>query len=143
MCDLLSNKLGNPALKPWQEPTVTVSVPTDNDKNQDSFPTKNLDDFNDFISIPNNSNDFDIGKILQDVAKHKESIQNVQSKPDNQIALQPSMTTEQMDNIPTSNSNVLNVNQAQNNPFVPRMYFPNRTVTINYNFSGPTNPNKS
>ena len=122
---------------------MTVSVPPDNDENQDSFPTINLDDFNDFVPMPNNSNDFDIGKILQDIAKHEESIQNVQSKLDNQTALQPLMTTGQMDNISTSNSNVWNVNQAQNNPFVPRMYFSNSTLTINYNFSGPTSPNKS
>ena len=39
-----------------------------------------------------------------------------------------------------STSKVWNVNQAQNNPFLPRMFFPNSSVMINYNFSGPINP---
>ena len=63
-----------------------------------------------------------------------------------QLALRPVMSPQVIQEmtqapIPSiSNAQVRNFNQAQNNPFVSKMWFSNSNITINYNFGSLPNP---
>ena len=152
MCDSLSEKLGNPAKK---MPTSTMSVNHENETSGSStnaptpkavdYSTIDMNEFCYFVPIENNTNDFELGQIIND-------IEEIEAKNDQYLkGKQVAVRQEKRINVPnqndaanqmgnTFNSQVWNVNQAQNNPFVPRMWFPNSTIAINYNFG---NANKS
>ena len=144
MSDTLSEKLGNPNKKSKPKPAPSTTVSVNPDKTTDTpFETINFDDFSDFIPIENNAQDFQLSEMLRDIQHETQNHPNP-PKPD-QIDRQivpatstPGLVTPHQNDIPNmTNAQVWNVNQAQNNPFVPKMRFPNSNVTINYNFHQP------
>ena len=82
MCETLSVKMGNSVAKQPKvtQPTSTVSkAPTDTDNGQ--FGTINLDEFNDFVPIDNNANDFELGQIISEIERQNmKHIQNEQNQ---------------------------------------------------------------
>ena len=139
-----------------QQNVQNVPQPNLQSINAQYFPTINFDDFTDFISIENNHNDFDLQTIVNDV--HNQDLQNkaihqtltdktnqiAKTSPAPQISNQNNRLVEAQrpmnpapapfNHVSTTTANVCNISQAQNIPFLPRMYFPNSNVTINYNF---------
>ena len=142
MCDILSSKLGNNVSPPKKaKPSATVSKPDLSIQNS-NFPTINFDDIVDFVPIDNNISDFQLSDILKDIQnsdKNQQSVTNpAQTPTKNQLVRKQNdtpMTT--MTPNQTHNAQVWNINQAQNNPFLPCMWFPNSSFTINYNFGTP------
>ena len=75
MADTLLEKLGNPAKR---RPTATQSIPQPEDhqqvelksvqsEEQQDIPTINLEQFNDFVPIENNVDDFQLSNIINDL----------------------------------------------------------------------------
>ena len=112
------------------------------------FLTINIQEFNDFVPIDSNEDDFDLATILNDINKTDQGqkkeivpLQNADVNIGPQLCKTKKIAIPQnAQNTPPcfNNANVWNFNQPQNVLFVPRMWFPNSTVTINYNF-GPQN----
>ena len=139
MCDALSTKLGKPAPpSPFNEPpikkskqTSTVSIP-DNDNN-DTLNTINNMDLVDWIPIDNNADDFDLGEIISHVEQVEKEYEQSQrqviptSKTDTDM-------TEKTKGVNTVIQNFTSNTSANAYPPMPKMYFPNSSVTINYNF---------
>lgn len=153
MADILSTKMGNPPKKAKGD--------------DNNFGTINMEDidFEDWVPIENNRNDFDLGDVLNTIENERQNNQgnimlntapnppptgqmqptsneNINPTQFNQIALpnadpQPSTSHQVLpapNNPGQTNNQVLNFSSAQNYPLIPKMYFPNSNVTINYNF---------
>ena len=127
--------------------------------------SKNPDDIVDFVPIENNANEFDIGKIINEVSKEEfiktleqieqqqpeENQQNIEPQvpppPPNNPQPEPvpatAMISNQentppvpdMENAITPTQSVVNNFTNQAQPILPRMIFNNSAVTINYNFN--------
>ena len=122
--------------------TATISSPPTEDKSDtNNDPNQILPniDFMDFVPTENNSDDFDLTQIIDNI--------NKENQTDEQLAIAPVSTTVQKQNInlqaaipnpnqanPPNVSNLNNITTMQNYPFLPKMIFPNSNVTINYNF---------
>lgn len=132
MCDILSEKLNNPVPK--------------KKKTDANFDTINMEDydFDDWVPIENNKEDFDLQALIAKLEKvEKENAQgNVSGNTTSAGPLVPAQEITPSTNAaplatPLNNqnqSNVVNFTQASNIPVVPKMFFPNSNVTINYNF---------
>lgn len=143
MCDILSAKMGNAPKK--AKATGEGEMSTVNMQDYD---------FDDWVPIDNNKADFDLDELLTKIKKENENIQgNISNKPpavENPPAnmqvvplqnAQKNIITNPAVQPSTSNQNaVINYSQASNMPVVPKMFFPNSNVTINYNFNVPNNP---
>ena len=111
------------------------------------FDTINLAQFNDFVPIENNAANFELGSVINDLKQIEAQNHQLLIQPKNQQNNQNAQMVLQNKAIGTNQNSMLrqpevpqfnwNVNQAQNNPFVPKMWFPNSTITINYNFGNP------
>ena len=143
-------------LEPEQrKPTVTALNTTENDT---ALGTINFNDIVDFVPIANNANDFDIADLISEVAKEPEENPpqnvNVQREIASEQAVVPKYIGETQNknqplaipNIalpnaqftpPTTTNQTLNYTQANTFPLIPQMYFPNSSVTINYDITQP------
>lgn len=143
MADIISEKLGNPPKK---------CKPNAKDQNPDDPPNEGSSavpmlsnanfDFEDWVPIDNNKADFELSQIIEAIEKENANVNNPQDialpvVPKNNgtasAAMSAMPSTSGMP-LTTQNSNILNFNQAQSFPIVPKMYFPQSNVTINYNF---------
>ena len=80
MCESLSEKIGNTMPKaPMTDQTYNDKINVNKDEN--SFPTINTDQFQDFIPIENNSDDFDLSNILQEVEQPEQNIKISKPNP--------------------------------------------------------------
>ena len=131
MSDALSSVLGEIPVpqspkKPKITATSTVSKAPQSPVPAAAFPTINNLDLVDWIPIENNAEDFDLVQIIDEVEKENKQITNVTKSdsvttPSNQTLVQ---------NFTSTNTNAMN-----QYPFLPKMFFPNSNVTINYNFN--------
>lgn len=152
MADIISAKLGNPAKK-----AKTI------EEYQKEEAEKAVKDphFKDWVPIDDNISDFDLNSILNQIENENEkygnppapkepsqgavalqSNQQIEMPKENVVAVasppQPVVPSPPMpEPQPCSSNQVVNVSNAQNYPVLPKMFFPNSNVTINYNFNGP------
>ena len=96
----------------------------------------------DFVPIENNSDDFDLAKIIDNINQKNNDVQlaiapiqnpdlNTCTKSQS-VDLQVAIPIPNQANQPSISNNFTNM---QNFPILPKMIFPNSNVTINYNFS--------
>ena len=138
-------KSSQPPAKINKTPTVSTP-PTDNyetDNGNVNEPNQILPniDFMDFVPFENNSDDFDLAKIIQNFEKENNSdvqvaiapISNTNAK---KVNLQAVIPNPNQANPPANNfHNITNSTKMQNYPILLKMIFPSSNVTINYNFS--------
>ena len=157
MSDVLSAKLDIKRPKPKASSTVTTESTTRNTDQQAEFPTLNVNDIVDFVPIPNNVDDFDINQILKVVEEAEKSTEKIPEankvpQEDTEVrAKTPVTTPSETATVPNPvnitvppaplvgysppNLNSVQVNQGNNYPLVPQMYFPGSNVTINYHIN--------
>ena len=117
----------NPAKPIASTSTSTISkAPAQQSHN---FGTINFDDITDFIPIRNNADDFELAKILDDIENKSTKVVPV-TKTDS-TTMTPTTTNLTFPSMNTQNN--VTVNQPPNFAYLPQMYFPHSTVTINYN----------
>ena len=105
-----------------------MSVPQDLNTNNN----KSTIDLNilDWIPIENNSDDFDLGCIIDEVERVDKQ------KQQTAVATTTVETPSVMSGTQFVHNHTQNyANMAQNFPFLPKMIFSNSNVTINYNFN--------
>ena len=125
---LASNLL--PKKKPAPAPTATVSVPSENQR--DKFLTINSDWF-ELDPTDDNLDDTHLLDIINNI--EKETSQLVPTNQQNNLQKDQTTTMTPMTSQNTTNfSAVSNIQKA---PILPGMYFPNSTVTKNYNIINP------
>ena len=129
MSNALSSILGQPSpVQKKQKIEATVSKPPE------EYSTVNVNYLVDWIPIENNADEFDLGKILQEVEANTTSTMT----PDPALALMEKKiptTTSVSSSQNTLVQNFTSNREMQQYPFFPKMYFPNSNVTINYNFN--------
>ena len=145
MSDALSSKLQKKEVK------IVQNVPKP-PRQEAHASTINFDDIVDFIPIENNPEAFDILSIIDEVASDKNDKKNQEIQPEtappmnSENAVTPVQMREILVQMPkenvtlaqnptTTTSNTFQLNQANNFPLIPQMYFPNSNVTINYNIT--------
>lgn len=140
MADILSEKLGNPPKKCKPSgPEDRNDEPPPNQGSTAVAPDIANVEFEDWVPIENNKDDFVLADILSVIEKENAKVSIPQ---ENQVAvpstsnIQTTMPPTMATPLNTQNPNVVNFNQAQSFPIVPKMYFPQSNVTINYNFQG-------
>ena len=138
MCESLSN-----AIKPKkQKPTCTVSVNQETTTDvANSLPTFSLELMENFNTI----DDAELLKILYET-EQKEQEKNKQGDKDvkalqvaknstpNNVMPVPMQITNPLQQQNQNTVNTLNTSVTNKYPMLPLMYFPNSSVTINYNF---------
>lgn len=137
MADIMSEKLGNPPPKKCKpDPKQRCDDPED-PPNQAPVVIPENAKFEDWVPIENNKDDFVLSQIISEIEKENADVNIPQlPNPDNSgQALVPMLQQIATTSVPNMQApKVLNFSQAQNFPVVPKMYFPNSNVTINYNF---------
>lgn len=140
MADIISKKLGNPIKK--------QKTMEEYEREQAEKIVENAN-FEDWVPIDNNINDFDVSNILKEIENQTKNYEvpqpdqnQMQIAIPNEIpavssALVPTNPPPPVVPQPSSSNQVLNVSNAQNYPVLPKMFFPNSNVTINYNFNAP------
>ena len=144
MCDSLSNAI-KPKKSKITSATCTVSVNPEHDMTPNdivaSLPTFNLEVMDNFDTI----DDAELVKILYET-EQKELLNTKQTDTDEnalQVAQKPSVNQPTSSTIampsPLKQQNLNQINNPNSNitnkfPILPQMYFPNSSVTINYNF---------
>lgn len=139
MADIISTKLGNPP-----PPKMAKE-------------SENLNDFEDWVPIENNKDDFVLVDILNQIENENAAVEKQAENNQALVPINPNMQPQNASNaippaipgpssaqpvIPVFNptaghQHVVNLNQAQHNPQMPKMYFPYSNVTINYNLGTP------
>ena len=127
MSACLASNLEQPPLK--KQPTSTISVAPN--QGQDAIVNNPTNDNN----TVNNLADIDFLEMdLQNNYISDTALVDVLNTLENQNQIEPQMTQNQI-TATTTNYNVANVANIQNKlPNLPSMFFPNSTITINYNF---------
>ena len=138
MSDVLSSILGEKTNipNPAKPTAATISKPPPQSANTGNvFPTINSHDIVDWIPIENNSHDFDLARILDEfeqTTKTSTEMTTVTKDIKADVAAESNASpvpSTLVQNFTASASNM------QNHPFVPKMFFQNSSVTINYNFN--------
>ena len=138
MCDSLSNAILPKHIKK-ASPTCTVSVNPDTNTIDINDVTQNLPTFD--LELMENFDTMDDSELVNLIYETEQQDQN-ENKTDNNdkqivTVLDPKVPNRQNIAIPlqAKNQNQINTQNVTNKyPILPQMYFPNSSVTINYNF---------
>ena len=140
MSDALSSKLDlivkqdQPPPKKMKLQSTVSRAPEKENIPKEQFGTINQLDLVDWIEIDNNADDFELGKILDEFERNEKAL-----VPSEGLAVKTPQTPKLQEPQQASGPNTLIQNFTSNQdmlqfPFLPKMYFPNSNITINYNF---------